>query len=111
MAKARSEAQSILADGKAAAEKVKDDIIAKSKEQANKIREDAGNQIQVEKDTKSKLHIYDLKGQEVATFNVQLQKSIMNHYKINFSDFPSGIFFINIQSSEFSVMKKITLLK
>jgi F-type H+-transporting ATPase subunit b len=50
MAKARSEAQSILADGKAAAEKVKEDIIAKSKEQANKIREDAGNQIQVEKD-------------------------------------------------------------
>ncbi len=50
MAKARSEAQSILADGKVAAEKVKDDIIAKSKEQANKIREDAGNQIQVEKD-------------------------------------------------------------
>lgn len=50
MAKARSEAQSILADGKAAAEKVKDGIIAKSKEQASKIREDAGNQIQVEKD-------------------------------------------------------------
>ena len=50
MAKARSVAQSILADGKVAAEKVKDDIIAKSKEQANKIREDAGNQIQVEKD-------------------------------------------------------------
>ena len=50
MTKARSEAQSILADGKAAAEKVKDDIIAKSKEQANKIREDAGNQYQVEKD-------------------------------------------------------------
>jgi len=50
MAKARSEAQSILADGKAAAEKVKDGIIAKSKEQANKIREDAENQIQVEKD-------------------------------------------------------------
>ena len=50
MAKARFEVQSILADGKAAAEKVKDDIIAKSKEQANKIREDAGNQIQVEKD-------------------------------------------------------------
>ncbi|MEE3204062.1 MAG: FG-GAP-like repeat-containing protein, partial [Candidatus Neomarinimicrobiota bacterium] len=60
-------------------------------------------EIQVEKDTKSKLHIYDLKGQEVATFNVQLQKSIMNHYKINFSDFPSGIYFVNIQSSEFSV--------
>jgi len=68
-------------------------------------------EIQVAKDTKSKLHIYDLKGQEVATFNVQLQKSIMNHYKINFSDFPSGIYFVNIQSSEFSVMRKITLLK
>ena len=50
MAKARSEAQSILADGKAAAEKVKDGIIAKSKEQANKIREDSENQIKVEKD-------------------------------------------------------------
>lgn len=68
-------------------------------------------EIQVEKDTKSTLHIYDLKGQGIATFNVQLQKSIMNHYKINFSDFPSGIYFVNIQSSEFSVMKKITLLK
>ena len=68
-------------------------------------------EIQVAKDTKSKLHIYDLKGQEVATFNVQLQKSIMNHYKINFSDLPSGIYFVNIQSSEFSVMRKITLLK
>ena len=50
MAKARSEAQSILAEGKAAVEKVKDDIIAKSKEQANKLREDAENQIQIEKD-------------------------------------------------------------
>ena len=68
-------------------------------------------EIQVAKDTKSKVYIYDLKGQEVATFNVQLQKSIMNHYKINFSDFPSGIYFVNIQSGEFSVMKKITLLK
>ena len=68
-------------------------------------------EIQVAKDTKSKLHIYDLKGREVATFNVQLQKSIMNHYKINFSDLPSGIYFVNIKSSEFSVMRKITLLK
>jgi len=42
-------------------------------------------EIQVAKETKSRLHIYDLKGREVAIFNVQLQKSIMNHYKINFS--------------------------
>jgi hypothetical protein len=68
-------------------------------------------EIQVAKDTKSNIYIYDLKGQEVATFYVQFQKSIMNHYKINFSDFPAGIYFVNIQSSEFSIMKKITLLK
>ena len=61
MAKARSEAQSILAEGKTAAEKVKDDIIAKSKEQANKIREDAGNQIQVEKEKA----IAEIKGEVV----------------------------------------------
>ncbi|MDP7126545.1 MAG: F0F1 ATP synthase subunit B [Candidatus Marinimicrobia bacterium] len=61
MAKARSEAQSILAEGKTAAEKVKDDIIAKSKEQANKIREDAENQIQVEKEKA----IAEIKGEVV----------------------------------------------
>ena len=61
MAKARSEAQSILAEGKTAAEKVKDEIIAKSKEQANKIREDAGNQIQVEKEKA----IAEIKGEVV----------------------------------------------
>ena len=49
MAKARSEAQTILADGKTAAEKVKEDTVAKAKAQANKIREDAEKQIQVEK--------------------------------------------------------------
>ena len=61
MAKARSEAQSILAEGKTAAEKVKDDIIAKSKEQANKIRKDAENQIQVEKEKA----IAEIKGEVV----------------------------------------------
>ena len=61
MAKARSEAQSILAEGKTAAEKVKDDIIAKSNEQANKIRKDAENQIQVEKEKA----IAEIKGEVV----------------------------------------------
>ncbi|MBN4081022.1 F0F1 ATP synthase subunit B [Caldithrix abyssi] len=50
MAKARAEAQTILVDGKVAAEKVKEDTVARAKVQANKIREDAGKQIQVEKD-------------------------------------------------------------
>lgn len=48
--KARTEAQSILSDGKAAAEKIKDDTVSKAKEEANKIREDAKLQIKAEKD-------------------------------------------------------------
>lgn len=50
MAKARSDAQVILSEGKTAAEKIKEDTIAKAKEAANKIRDDAKEQIQVEKD-------------------------------------------------------------
>ena len=49
MAKARSDAQVILSEGKTAAEKIKEDTIAKAKEAA-KIRDDAKEQIQVEKD-------------------------------------------------------------
>jgi len=48
--KARTEAQSILFDGKAAAEKIKDDTVAKAKEEASKIREEAKQQIKAEKD-------------------------------------------------------------
>lgn len=48
--KARTEAQSILSDGKAAAEKIKDDTVSKAKEEANKIREDVKLQIKAEKD-------------------------------------------------------------
>lgn len=48
--KARTEAQSILSDGKAAAEKIKDDTITKAKEEASKIREEAKQQIKAEKD-------------------------------------------------------------
>ena len=48
--KARTEAQSILADGKAAAEKIKDDTVAKAKKEASKIREEAKQQIKAEKD-------------------------------------------------------------
>ena len=48
--KARTEAQSILSDGKAAAEKIKDDTVTKAKEEASKIREEAKQQIKAEKD-------------------------------------------------------------
>ena len=48
--KARTDAQSILSDGKAAAEKIKEDTVAKAKEEASKIREDAKQQIKAEKD-------------------------------------------------------------
>ena len=48
--KARTDAQSILSDGKVAAEKIKDDTLAKAKEEANKIKEDAKLQIKAEKD-------------------------------------------------------------
>ena len=47
---ARTEAQSILSDGKAAAEKIKDDTVAKAKEEASKIREEAKQQNKAEKD-------------------------------------------------------------
>jgi F-type H+-transporting ATPase subunit b len=71
--KARSEAQSILAESKAAAEKVKDDIIAKSKEQAIKIRDDAQKQIQVEKDKA----ISDIK-QEVVNLTISVAEKLIN---------------------------------
>jgi len=76
--KARSEAQSILAESKAAAEKVKDDIIAKSKEQAIKIRDDAQKQIQVEKDKA----ISDIK-QEVVNLTISVAEKLI---KKNLSD-------------------------
>ena len=48
--KARSDAQAILSEGKVAAEKIKDDTVAKAKEEASKIREEAKQQIKAEKD-------------------------------------------------------------
>ena len=48
--KARTDAQSILSDGKAAAEKIKEDTVAKAKEEASRIREEAKQQIKAEKD-------------------------------------------------------------
>ena len=73
MAKARAEAQEILAEGKATAEKVKEDTISKAKEAANKIREDAEKQIQVEKEKA----ITDIKN-EVVEISISVAEKLIN---------------------------------
>ena len=73
ISQARSEAQSILSDGKAAAEKIKDDTIAKAKDEANKIREDVKHQIQVEKDKA----ITDIK-KEVVDLSISVAEKLIN---------------------------------
>ena len=72
-AKARSEAQAILAESKTVAEKVKEDTIAKAKEQAIKISDDAQKQIQVEKDKA----ITDIK-QEVVNLTLSVAEKLIN---------------------------------
>ena len=72
-AKARSEAQAILAESKTVAEKVKEDTIAKAKEQAIKISDDAQKQIQVEKDKA----INDIK-QEVVNLTLSVAEKLIN---------------------------------
>ncbi|SVB93017.1 uncharacterized protein METZ01_LOCUS245871 [marine metagenome] len=73
MTKARAEAQTILANGKAAAEKVKEDTISKAKEQAIKILEKTEKQIQIEKDKA----IADIK-QEVVNLSLSVAKKLIN---------------------------------
>ena len=73
MAKARVEAQEILAEGKTTAEKVKEDTISKAKEAANKIREDAEKQIQVEKEKA----ITDIKN-EVVEISISVAEKLIN---------------------------------
>ena len=72
-AKARSEAQAILAESKTVAEKVKEDTIARAKEQAIKISDDAQKQIQVEKDKA----INDIK-QEVVNLTLSVAEKLIN---------------------------------
>ena len=72
-AKARSEAQAILVESKTVAEKVKEDTIAKAKEQAIKISDDAQKQIQVEKDKA----ITDIK-QEVVNLTLSVAEKLIN---------------------------------
>ncbi|MEL1229144.1 MAG: F0F1 ATP synthase subunit B [Candidatus Neomarinimicrobiota bacterium] len=71
--KARSEAQSILSEGKAAADKIKEDTITKAKDEASKIREDAQHQIQVEKDKA----ISDIR-KEVVDISISVAEKLIN---------------------------------
>lgn len=73
ISKARSEAQSILSEGKAAADKIKEDTITKAKDEASKIREDAQHQIQVEKDKA----ISDIR-KEVVDISITVAEKLIN---------------------------------
>ena len=72
LAKARAESQTILVDGKAAAEKVKEDTLNQAKEKAAAIIESAEKQIQVEKDKA----ISEIKG-EVANLAIQVAEKLI----------------------------------
>ena len=74
ISKARSEAQSILSEGKAAADKIKEDTITKAKDEASKIREDAQHQIQVEKDKA----ISDIR-KEVVDISISVAEKLINN--------------------------------
>jgi len=58
-----------------------------------------------------KLKIYDILGSEVAT--LVNEKQIPGYYEVQFngSNFPSGVYFYNIQASDFVVTKKMILVK
>ena len=73
ISKARSEAQSILSEGNAAADKIKEDTITKAKDEASKIREDAQHQIQVEKDKA----ISDIR-KEVVDISISVAEKLIN---------------------------------
>ena len=73
MAKARVDAQQIIAESKSTAEKVKADTIAKAKEEASKIRDDAKQQIQVEKDKA----LNDIK-KEVVDLSISVAEKLIN---------------------------------
>ena len=63
----------ILSEGKAAADKIKEDTITKAKDEASKIREDAQHQIQVEKDKA----ISDIR-KEVVDISISVAEKLIN---------------------------------
>ena len=70
--KARSEAQSIVSDGKKASEKVRDEIETKAKEKANTIVAQAEKQITAEKEQA----LSDIRG-EVAALSIQIAEKLI----------------------------------
>jgi len=72
MAKARSEAQTIRVEAKSAAEKIKADVMVQAGEDANKIREEAQKQINVEKDKA----IHEIR-QEVVSLTMMVAEKVI----------------------------------
>ncbi|MBT3692464.1 MAG: F0F1 ATP synthase subunit B [Candidatus Marinimicrobia bacterium] len=72
LAKTRAESQSILAEGKVAAEKVKEDTIRQAQEKAKGIIESAEKQIQIEKEKA----ITEIKS-EVANLAIQVAEKLI----------------------------------
>ena len=72
MAKARSEAQTIRVEAKSAAEKIKADVMVQAGEDANKIRDDAQKQIDVEKDKA----IHEIR-QEVVSLTMMVAEKVI----------------------------------
>ena len=62
-----------MSEGKAAADKIKEDTITKAKDEASKIREDAQHQIQVEKDKA----ISDIR-KEVVDISISVAEKLIN---------------------------------
>ena len=72
IAKARSDAQGIRSEAKAAAEKIKADLIASTDDDVKKIRDEAHKQIQVEKDKA----INDIR-EEVVTLTMSVAEKVI----------------------------------
>ena len=72
IAKARSDAQGIRSEAKAAAEKIKADLIASTDDDVKKIRDEAHKQIQVEKDKA----INDIR-EEVVTLTISVAEKVI----------------------------------
>jgi F-type H+-transporting ATPase subunit b len=71
--RARSEAQSILSEGKTAAEKLKDETLDVAKEQAKQIASEAEKQINIEKDKA----IAEIKS-EVVNLSMRIAEKLIN---------------------------------
>lgn len=63
------------------------------------------------KDTKVELRIYDMLGREVSTLVNEVRKAGFYTIDFNASQFSSGVYFYRLVSSDFSMVKKMVILK